>query len=91
MIIEISDELGGIERRNQIIIQQVVYAMEKFESKYKAAEFLGISKKTLFLIIKKHTELEKYIVNRSCKEGGLCYMGKPFKSEGWRINRVEDL
>lgn len=61
MIIEIDDSLPGKERRDKIIIYQVSYAIDITDNRNKAAEFLGISTKTIQKWCNKYDELHKYI------------------------------
>lgn len=61
MIIKIDDKLSGKDKRKQIMIQMVSYAMSLHpKSRVKAAEFLGYSEKGLRLILNRVSELKKF-------------------------------
>ena len=52
MIIEISDNLSGFERRKQLHQKVVIYAIKKFGCNTgKAAKFLGTSRRTIYNFI----------------------------------------
>ena len=69
MLLNIDDSLSGRERRDQVIIQQVHYAMDKFPSKRYAAEFLGVTERGLRNWCHKYDELKIYIDYNSFLKG----------------------
>jgi hypothetical protein len=88
MYISIPDYLSGPEKRKRIIIQQVVYAMEKFKSRKEAAIFLGYSYRTLTQWVAKYDELKQYRDNDENKERGLTYAGREFKPDLWKTRII---
>jgi len=60
MRIDISDDLSGSERKKAIDIALIDYALKKCNSKRAAANFLGITQKTLYRRICRYDEFKEY-------------------------------
>jgi len=76
MIIEISDNIPGKERKKLLKLNPVIYALNKFKNnRVLAAAWLGLSTRGLRRIIKRYNELsiftltpvEKYSIIKSLK------------------------
>lgn len=76
MIIKISDKVNGKDRRREITIQMVTYAMSLYpNSRVKAAEFLGYSDKGLRLIMSRIKELRHFKGINSAHKPKIRYRG----------------
>lgn len=78
MMIEIDDSLAGSERRKQLILQPLHYAFAKFSNKCEVCKFLGISRRALTDIVKRHPELYKYKSTR------------PWYMKNWSDERIDN-
>lgn len=59
MKLEIDDAISGEERKRQVLIKQVLYAMEKFENnRSKTAKFLGYTVRGMRGIFSRYPELK---------------------------------
>lgn len=72
MIIKIPDTLDGIERKRLLLYYPILYSMLIHQNRItRAAEWLGITRRSLFDIIRRHPELRSFLNKRIDPDNGL--------------------